>query len=348
MHLRIPFALAVVLGLAACSGDAGAVRDVSTLRDSSGVTIVMNDLDAAVARCTLDSVPLVSIGVEEGDEQAMLFRVQGARTLSDGRIAVVNSGSDEVRWYGADGQFLRASGRKGRGPGEFENAFTMHWRPGDTLYVGDYRPMQFLVFAPDGEWVRTVVPDPTYFNPPRNMHLLADGRLLLASERRAPDGPPGTFTPRSLDVLLHEASGALADTIGSLENGRWGQSVDDPSSVFLFPLFESFPALAAADDRIVLGHASVTELRVHRVDSTPVLERIVRWNAGDRRVTDADVAAERANLEGRYANMAPEMRARLLEPLITPRRPIAVSRSTANSIWDTGKLSAFCRRRHRQ
>jgi hypothetical protein len=255
----------LLLAFAACSGnDTAASREISTERDSSGVTIVMNDLDLANARCTMDSAPLVTIGAEDGSDEETLYRVQGARSLDDGRIAIVNSGTDQVRWYRADGTFERAGGRKGRGPGEFDNAFTVHWRPGDTVYVGDYRPFQFLVFSPEGEWVRSVMADPSYFNPPRDMYVLADGQLLLASEARAPRSDPGTFTPRTLHVLLHDASGALVDSIARLDNGRWGQTMDDPNSVFLYPLFESFAVIAGGGDRIVLGHASRTEPRQAR------------------------------------------------------------------------------------
>jgi len=310
--------------LAACSStNSDASREVSTERDSSGVTIVMNDLDLANARCTMDSAPLVTIGAEDGSDEETLYRVQGARSLSDGRIAIVNSGTDQVRWYGADGTFVRAGGRKGRGPGEFDNAFTVHWRPGDTVYVGDYRPFQFLVFSPEGEWVRSVVAEPAYLNHPRDMYVLADGGLLLASEERAPRSNPGTFTPRTLHVLLHDASGALVDSIARLDNGRWGQTMDDPNSMFLFPLFESFPVIAGAGDRIILGHASRTELRVHRAETNAPLERIVRWTVGNRIVTAADIAAEKASVERRYATLPPEQFARMVEPLITDRRPVA-------------------------
>lgn len=315
-----------LLALAACStNDATASREISTERDSSGVTIVMNDLDLANARCTMESAPLVTIGAEDGSDEETLYRVQGARSLDDGRIAIVNSGTDQVRWYRADGTFERAGGRKGRGPGEFDNAFTVHWRPGDTVYVGDYRPFQFLVFSPEGEWVRSVMAEPMYPNPPREMHVLADGRLLLASEERAPRSDPGTFAPRSLHVLLHDASGALVDSIARLDNGRWGQTMDDPNSVFLYPLFESFAAIAAGGDRIVLGHASRTELRVHRAAPGAPLERIVRWTVGNREVTAADIDAEKASVKRRYTTLPPEQFAQRVEPLITERRPVADS-----------------------
>ena len=98
-----------------------------------------------------------------------LHRVFGATRLGDGTIALVNGGTHEVRFFGGDGKFIRASGREGQGPGEFSDAFYIHWLPGETLYVGDYRPFQFLVIAPDGRWVRTVRPTPVYPNNPATM-----------------------------------------------------------------------------------------------------------------------------------------------------------------------------------
>jgi hypothetical protein len=168
--------------------------------------------------------------------------------------------------------------------------------------------------------VRTIRPDPLFVNTPDVMRVLDDGRMVLARD----DDPRGSgFTLRHRVVLLHAADGTETDTIARLPNGSWGQTVDDPQSIWLFPLFESFALATARGARIVMGHASETELRVQRAEPGLPLDRIVRWTAGNREITPADIAAERERLSRPYAPMNAEMRARFLDPLITERRPVA-------------------------
>src|SRR5687768_1257800 len=156
--------LAAILVAACSTGDADS--GVTTMRDSAGIAIAENDLARLTSTCTMTSTPTVSIGSAEGEEAYQLYRVFGARKLSDGRIVLVNQGSQQLRFYDASGKFLNAAGREGRGPGEFENAFYLWVLPGDTVWVGDYRPWQFHVFGPDGTWKRTVRPTPQYYNSP--------------------------------------------------------------------------------------------------------------------------------------------------------------------------------------
>ncbi|MCC7001316.1 MAG: hypothetical protein IT357_04095 [Gemmatimonadaceae bacterium] len=253
----------------------------------------------------------------------MLHRVFGASRLTDGTVVLVNGGSHQIRFYGQDGKFLRSAGREGRGPGEFADAFYIHWLPGDTLYVGDYRPFQFLVFGPDGNWVRTVRPTPLYPNSPGTMNVLRDGQLLLAEQDPFERNEPSAFRERTMTVMLHAADGALTDTVARLPNGRWGQAEPGPQYPWLFPLFESFAVMAARDDRIVLGHASEAELRIHRATPGLPVDRIIRWSVGDRTVKSEDITAERARFSAQYATLPAEQRAVLVEPMLSEKRPVA-------------------------
>ncbi len=307
----------------ACSDSGGSSAEAIVARDSGGVSIVTNDLTQLNNVCSISPAPITSIGTDEGDDESTLFRVFGATRLTDGTIAVVNGGSHEVRFFAPDGQFVRAYGREGQGPGEFSDAFYIHWLPGDTLYVGDYRPFQFLVLGPDGQWVRTVRPTPQYPNTPGTMNVLHDGRMMLGQEERLERDAEGTFRERFMTIVLHANDGRLTDTIARMPNGRWGQAIAGPEYPWHFPLFESFAVMAARDERIVLGHASETELRVHQPARGFPVSLIIRWNAGDRTVLSEDISAERARVEASGAKLPPEMRARFIAPELSDKRPIA-------------------------
>ena len=290
------------------------------VRDSAGVPVVESVLDAATPTCAVAPEPTLTIGVADGPPEYQLHRTFGAARLSDGRIAIVNQGSEELRFYDAEGRFLRASGGEGVGPGEFRDAFTLAVLPGDTLWVGELRPWSWEVFAPDGRWVRSVMPTPPHINRSTTA-VLDDGRMIIVP-RTVGEVPLGRFAPRTMLAVLHAPHGALVDTIGIYEDGRDGRLEEAPNLV-LSPLFESSARLVAGGSRVIVGHTSIPELRVHEAEDTLRLDRIIRWTAEPRPVTAADVAAEHARIAEQYADVDPGERRRFADPLTHEDRPVA-------------------------
>jgi hypothetical protein len=315
---RAVLTFAVVLNGCAATGESS--ESAAVIHDSAGVAIVDNDLAQLSAVCTLDSTPTITIGTDSGAAEYELYRVFGARRLSDGRIVLVNQGSQEIRFYDRQGTFLSRAGRAGQGPGEFRDAFHLWALPGDTIWVGDYRPWEFDVFAPDGTWIRAVKPSPQYVNVPDVLELLDDGRAVLGDEPFSP--LTERFEPREVTVVVHGPDGSLLDTVGSYPNGHWG-TIGADGSLGLFRLFESFTRIDAAGSTVVISHSSEPELLVYRADDTMRLHRIIRWGAEDRAITGAHVAAERARILAQYADMEPAMKARLVDPLVSEQRPVA-------------------------
>ncbi len=161
-----------------------------------------------------------------------------------------------------------------------------------------------------------------YVNPPGVMSVLDDGRTVLADRTSRPR--PGTrFHLTHLTVVVHDADGSLRDTIGTYPNGRWGRVEDDPQTLTLYPLFESFARATSAGSRIVIAHMSKAEYSVLAGTDEFRVERIVRWTTGDRTISSAEVEAERRRMAERYSDMSPGDRRRLVAPLVSPDRPIA-------------------------
>ena len=108
--------------VAACtSADRPSIEAVT--RDSAGIVIVEN---AAFSRATAEwrfvEPPVVELGALEGDPTHEFNQVVGATRLSDGRIAVADGGSKELRFFGTDGRRMwrgvtiaSLSGRPGSG-----------------------------------------------------------------------------------------------------------------------------------------------------------------------------------------------------------------------------------------
>ena len=304
---------ACILLFASCATEA-ATPERFTVRDSAGITIVESLLDQATPFCTVGTEPTVTIGTTEGAPEHQLYRTFGAARLGDGRMAVVNQGSQELRFYDSTGVYLGASGGAGDGPGEFRNMFTLAVLPGDTLWVGDQWPWSWEVFAPDGQWVRSAVPTPLHANR-SSAGVLDDGRTVVVP-RIPEETPVGRFVPRRMIVLLHAADGTLQDTIGVYEDAREGKFEDVPMLV-ISPLFESAVRMVAGGSNVILARTSTPELRVHEVADTVRLVRIIRWSAEPRRVTSQDVAAERDRIRSLYSGDE------YVEPLTRDARPVA-------------------------
>jgi PAS domain-containing protein len=310
---------AFILLVSACS-DLRATTPTVALRDSARISIVENTLDESTPICDVSPQPTLTLGVTDGPPEYQFFRTFGARRLSDGRIVVVNQGTQELRFYSPEGRFLKAAGRSGEGPGEFKDAFTMRILPGDTVWVGDYRPWEWEVFSPDGSWQRRVQPLPPYLNPDVEA-VLNDGRSV-AVVGNVFEAPVNRFAPQHVTVILHAPDGAVEDTLGVYESGTAGRFDDVPNFV-VSPLFQSRASITAGGSRVLVGHTSRAELRIHEIGDTVALDRIVRWNAELRPVTDADVAAERERIAASFEGGDEEMRRRLVEPQIREDRPVA-------------------------
>jgi hypothetical protein len=99
------------------------------------------------------SEPYLSVGTIEGDSNYQMFGVAGGHRLADGRIAVVNAGSWEVRVYDPEGTFLRSFGRRGGGPEEFGMP-VLGGVIDDTLVVVDRGQHRIAMVHPDTGFVR--------------------------------------------------------------------------------------------------------------------------------------------------------------------------------------------------
>jgi hypothetical protein len=151
-------AAAVVLLAAACSAD-GAPPAV-VVRDSAGVRIteIAVSLGEARSRWSISSEPILDIGVEHGDAAYEFDGIASAGRLTDGTIAIANSGSGQIRVFDAEGRYLRSMGGLGQGPGEFNRIAWMQIGSSDTVLVIDPELRRVTAFGSGGElaWIARI------------------------------------------------------------------------------------------------------------------------------------------------------------------------------------------------
>lgn len=109
------------------------------LLPSLGTLACGRDVTPAVAlNVTINSAPVRSLGVEEGDSALEFSNVSWALPLLRGELAVANSGTSAIRFFSQDNQLIRSVGRKGDGPGEFTGRpLYLSLTRSDTLLVLD-------------------------------------------------------------------------------------------------------------------------------------------------------------------------------------------------------------------
>lgn len=84
-----------------------------------------------------------------------LSNINWITVAPNGAIAVSQPQDGLIRLFNANGSPLGSFGRKGQGPGEFEQLARAGWL-GDSLWVSDFSTRRFTIIGPDRTLVRTV------------------------------------------------------------------------------------------------------------------------------------------------------------------------------------------------
>ena len=228
--------------------------------------------DEPPARWTLDPRPAVEVGTGEGEDA--LFRVTSAARLADGRIAVANAGTYQVRVFGPGGEHVATLGRRGSGPGEFQVPFWVGARA-DSLLVWDAALERLTVFDGRGGLARTAQFPSTGGAFPSLVGAFGDGSLLMASgvDHAAAARASGAWRGRTL-LLRMSAAGRLLDTLTTLPSDeRYSYASGDGMGV----VAEDLPlgrrtVMAVSQGHVVFGTGEGYRIRaVDTARSTRVL-----------------------------------------------------------------------------
>ena len=210
------FVAAVLVSLAGCGQRETSASVIRS--DSAGISIVQSVAAQwqPGKEWRLDG-PTVSIGSVDGPLESQLHRVRAVKLLPDGRIAVANGGTAEIRLYDADGRWIRSIGREGDGPGEFRVITGLQVVPPDTLIVFENGESRVTVFAADGGLVssrRITAPGEAVQGPE---HRLRDGRWLNLNASTEVEG----YQKRRNSFVVWSDSASPVDTILSYDGQEY-------------------------------------------------------------------------------------------------------------------------------
>jgi hypothetical protein len=119
--------------------------------DSAGVNIHVTDCQAAQSplNWTVDPQPAFELG-RGSDTDLEFHRIRGVASLPGNRLAVIDLGSRQLRFFDSQGQLLFHRGGKGSGPGEFQHPSLIATSTDDSLVVFDARSRRFTSFITKG------------------------------------------------------------------------------------------------------------------------------------------------------------------------------------------------------
>lgn len=246
--------------------------------------------------------PSFRIGTADGDQDYLLFGAGQAVRLDDGRIVVINTGTNQFRIYDQNGRHLRTVGRRGEGPGEFNGLQRIGVAAGDTILAYDVWSGRLSAFSREGEFVRSQAVAPFEGElAPRAAGFTASGRMLAHTDFDR------VFVPGerrdSITYALVDGTGEASTALGRYAGEEFFVLTTGGAAVRRPVTFGRNTFAAARGDRIVIGSSDT--FRFTLFDASGRRLGVHSETRDSRRVQRADVrAADAAWLK----RMRPEMR----------------------------------------
>lgn len=157
-------------------------KEPPNIKDSDGVEIISNPKtpspnDGIKIRILFEEE--LSIGVEEGDENYMFGGRVYFNTDDEGNIYVNDWDRKRIQKFDPQGKYLLTIGRRGRGPGEFVNAWNPRFDKNGNLYVFDLGNHRISFFTKEGEYLRQIS-----FPQGMSIHYVKSNELYFSAQSK--------------------------------------------------------------------------------------------------------------------------------------------------------------------
>ena len=293
--LRAAVTTVAISAVVACQDDSPG-GSVTRMQRSTDVSIVDNARPGNGTRLgwQVGSEPSVSIGKLEGEDAHMLFAATDATRLSDGRIVVVNVGS-ELRVFDGAGIPADTWGGRGDGPGEFRTPVSQIARlPDDSVIVWSPQFPFLSVFDPTGDPARQVQVLKRQPDRPGDavvpVAVLRDGSILA--------GPVlGFERGDSVVVELRDATGAFTSSLGT--HPGLERHLDAETRTIYGVIFGRSLMMEPWGNRIVVSPTNRYEIKVFAQDGS--LAQVIRR---DHVMREPSAAHVEGFIEARISQLA--------------------------------------------
>ncbi|MEX0892015.1 MAG: 6-bladed beta-propeller [Gemmatimonadota bacterium] len=289
---KLDIITAIVLPLLACDTDRPAS---SGTEEVGGVEVpVVESAEPAWGEgegWTVAANPLVEIGAADGPAPYLFAAIRSPRLLPDGRIVVGDARANEIRFFDEDGRFIRAVGRSGQGPGEFEILGRLWLAPDSaslmvTVAVADR--ITRMDFA--GNLLELIhIPNLLGGRAPNAIGQFGNGRFfgLQGSSPPRPRSGHGTTFRGSVRLVSWRGEGQDARAHAELASDhQWLRERQDGGTSYPVMPFAARGAYAVGAGRAYAGESA--EPAIMELDPAGGVTRILHWGAEPREVTAGD------------------------------------------------------------
>ena len=327
---RLPLWCAVLLSAACGSADAAGDRGtLATVFDSTADTVsarIAGDLPAEAIRHLVTEVAIAP-GIDDTTLFTNVFELDVDRR---GRFWVFDVGSSSIFLFGPDGGLIRRIGRKGAGPGEFQQNGGMVVRADNGIAQWDSRNSRISFFDSSGTFVNSW-PLPGGFNTSNGLVSDRSGTLYL----RRPVTKPreGEILGRMGLVRLAEG-GAFADSLEPpdlpVRREVYVASVEGSTSATSSRHAPNFYWAWTPDGEFVAAHGGNYEIVMARRGARPM---VIRRSMSPVPIDAAERDFEERNIFWQMRSMDPgwSWQGPSLPTVKAPMRGLTVSRD--GRIW---------------
>ena len=147
------------------------------------IFLAANEVSNGLAPVKPQKISLVhelTLGTEDGGDDQIFSGTTTVTTDSAGNMYVNDPGSYRVAVFDTKGQFVKQFGKKGPGPGEFDEPVAVASDKQNRIYVFDTGHKKMTIFEPDGT-VKKEIRFNAMIQGVANPHVLANGNIIFSS-----------------------------------------------------------------------------------------------------------------------------------------------------------------------
>lgn len=267
------------LALIACVLRTSAIAQTGAATDSAAIITHTVDLSRPRARIEVLQPAQVVLG-SGNDDRAFLLGVVGVIRLSDGTFVVANSGTAELKLFDARGRYRESVGRRGNGPGEFEQLNFVTALTNDSILAADLALRRISIFDRSGRHVRTTALEvPQGRRAPRVVGGVGGRWLIVATPdiETAPARPePYHFTQ---ELFLYDLEGRHRRRLGRFPDAEYfvqpvSERHPERGNSYWSLAFGRRTSIAGFDSGFAVAEGTTLEVKLYDVSGS--LRSIVR------------------------------------------------------------------------
>jgi hypothetical protein len=217
----------------------------------------------------VDSVPILDIGSTADDTTEWIGIAEGVTMVGDSEVVVADRGFAALRYFDLAGNYVRASGRKGDGPGEFQYLARMN-HCGDSLVIFELGSgAQYMVFGEAGGYgylYRPSAPKGSRFEGPYQRACAPTGTFVNIGWGNEPRVTEPQRIRGTAPLWLSGPKGVVTKVLGEVPaSERFAR----PTGSGPHPLGKE-PVIAIGRTRVYYGSADSFTVQVFDLEGKPL------------------------------------------------------------------------------